>query len=225
MIRNGNKLYELVVRGDKKTGLTHTVFRDSYNLAPFALGKFVKAFGLTVEEKRHFPHYYNNEENYGITLPHLPDLKYYSPDTKKADARNDLLKWYAENIFTPFNLCEMLAEYCMSDCEILAEGMLKLREEFLEISQVKLPPSKKKNLAKVDESRCSLSLEDDLEEESIGSTDMDDLSLSAQIEEEEEETVGLDILEKSRTIASAAMQIYRLKYLPKETSHSTNKQL
>jgi hypothetical protein len=82
MIRNGNKLYELNVRGDKKKMITPTVFRDSYNLAPFALSKFVKAFGLTVEEKRHFPHFYNKEENYGITLPHLPPLVDYSPDTK-----------------------------------------------------------------------------------------------------------------------------------------------
>jgi hypothetical protein len=71
MIRNGNKLYELAVKGDKKRNITATVFRDSYNLAPFALGKFVKAFGLTVEEKRHFPHFYNREENYSITLYHL----------------------------------------------------------------------------------------------------------------------------------------------------------
>jgi hypothetical protein len=85
MIRNGNKLYELNVRGDKKKMITPTVFRDSYNLAPFALGKFVKAFGLSVEEKRHFPHFYNKEENYGITLPHLPPLVDYSPDTKKPD--------------------------------------------------------------------------------------------------------------------------------------------
>jgi hypothetical protein len=55
MIRNGNKLYELHVKRDRKRGITETVFRDSYNLAPFALGKFVKAFGLEIEEKRHFP--------------------------------------------------------------------------------------------------------------------------------------------------------------------------
>jgi hypothetical protein len=55
MIRKGNKLYELHVQNDKKNGITETIFRDSYNFAPFALGKFVKAFGLDIEEKQYFP--------------------------------------------------------------------------------------------------------------------------------------------------------------------------
>jgi hypothetical protein len=92
MIRRGNKLIELSVKPTKE--INEIIFRDSCNLAPMALSKFVKAFGLSIQEKRHFPHYFNEEKHYYLNLPHLPDLEHYRPDSKKPEEREELIKWY-----------------------------------------------------------------------------------------------------------------------------------
>jgi hypothetical protein len=91
MIRRGNKLIDLSIKPTKQ--ITETIFRDSYNLAPFALSKFVKAFGLSIQEKRHFPHYFNEAKHYYLNLPTLPPIEHYRPDSKKPEERDDLLKW------------------------------------------------------------------------------------------------------------------------------------
>jgi hypothetical protein len=115
MIRRGNKLIELTIKRDDRLNITETSFRDSYNLTHFALSKFVKAFGLSIQEKRHFPHYYNEEKNYYINLPHLPDLEYYRPNSKKPEEKEELLKWHKQHYNDTFQLSKKLAEYCMSD--------------------------------------------------------------------------------------------------------------
>ena len=42
---------------------------------------------------------------------------------------------YEQHKQEPFNLSEKLAEYCMSDNEILMHGMIKMRDVFLEITR------------------------------------------------------------------------------------------
>ena len=70
LIRQGNRLYEMKVPGDKIA--TSTIFRDSFNYVSQKLDSLVKAFELPVEPKMWFPHMYNKEENYNTIIPHLP---------------------------------------------------------------------------------------------------------------------------------------------------------
>jgi len=97
-----------------------------------------------------------------------------SPDDREA-----LLKWHADNYQTEFNFNEIMAEYCISDVTILTHGMLKLQEEFMELSKKKVSSKSK----------------DDVEE--------------GEIDDEEEDEIALDILERCRTVASSAMDLFR----------------
>jgi hypothetical protein len=80
--------------------------------------------------------------------------------------------------------------------------MLKLRQEFLEISKVKILKNNPE-----EEKGESFGSQEEYSEE-----DASQQSSSSSTEKEDEE-VGLDILLSARTIASAAMQIFRIKYL------------
>ncbi|KAL3095221.1 hypothetical protein niasHT_020372 [Heterodera trifolii] len=132
LIRQGNHLLEMKAR---KTGVyTTTVFRDSYKLIPIKLANFVKTFGLEiegVENKKYFPHKYNKAENYGTVLDTLPPIEDYYPGGLFPAERAKFEQWYAENRETGFELNEVIADYCKTDVQILAHGMIKMRQLFL----------------------------------------------------------------------------------------------
>ena len=226
MIRRGNKLIEMSARGK----FTDTIFRDSYNLTHMPLAAFVKAFDLELEDKMHFPYLYCREENFNTTLPNLPDIEFYTPNTKKPKLREQLLEWYEQHRQEPFNLNEKLAEYCMSDNEILMHGMIRMREEFLEIT--KKEPTKQQNSTETDEEaletsfiESEFSMEEEEEEEleqvikEIRRTNIDNGDPPSKQEKEtkKEYCGGFDILLYARTIASAAMKIFQLKFLQPQT--------
>uniref|UniRef100_A0A914I9Y5 DNA-directed DNA polymerase n=1 Tax=Globodera rostochiensis TaxID=31243 RepID=A0A914I9Y5_GLORO len=131
LVRQGNHLLEL--RATKKGGITATVFRDSYKLIPLKLAAFVKTFGLEidgVENKKYFPHKFNKEENYDNALDTLPPLEMYYPGGHFPEERKKLERWHRENFNTPFLLREVIADYCKTDVQILAHGVIKMRELF-----------------------------------------------------------------------------------------------
>jgi len=145
-------------------------------------------------------------------LSHLPDLEYYRPNSMKPAERESMLAWHKENFNTPFDLCEKLPEYCMSDCEILANGMLKLRGVFLKISEIECKLNdlqKKKRWANYDDG------DDDSDGDGEETEHYDNNSNNDEPVPDSEGMVviGLDILELCRTIASAAMKIYRYKFM------------
>ncbi|KAL3104405.1 hypothetical protein niasHS_000143 [Heterodera schachtii] len=132
LIRQGNHLLEMKAR---KTGVyTTTVFRDSYKLIPIKLANFVKTFGLEIEgvdNKKYFPHKYNKAENYGTVLDTLPPMEDYYPGGLFPAEREKFEQWYAENRETGFELNEVIADYCKTDVQILAHGLVKMRQLFL----------------------------------------------------------------------------------------------
>lgn len=83
-------------------------------MIPIRLSKFVKTFGLDIEQKMHFPHAFNVEENYNVFLDHLPDLKYYGPNSMMPEEKEALEKWHQENRHQKFSLNEALPEYCFN---------------------------------------------------------------------------------------------------------------
>uniref|UniRef100_A0A183CFD2 DNA-directed DNA polymerase n=1 Tax=Globodera pallida TaxID=36090 RepID=A0A183CFD2_GLOPA len=131
LVRQGNHLLEM--RAPKKGGITATVFRDSYKLIPVKLASFVKTFGLEiegVEDKKYFPHKFNKEENYDTELETLPPLEMYYPGGHFPEERKKLESWHRDNFNTPFLLREVIADYCKTDVQILAHGLIKMRKLF-----------------------------------------------------------------------------------------------
>jgi G:T-mismatch repair DNA endonuclease (very short patch repair protein) len=133
LTRQGAKLYRIVV--EKKTSIvTKTIFIDSYNFMQLPLSKLVETFKLEVEEKKFFPHMFNRSCNYGVTLPHLPPAEDYLPASMRPKQKAEFEKWYAQHCGKPFNLCEKLAEYCVSDVEILTHAFVSFRKIFMDIT-------------------------------------------------------------------------------------------
>lgn len=145
-IRSGNKLYE--VRIQKPGVVVPTIFRDSYCLMSQPLSALVDAYKLDIEEKQFFPHLFNKPTNYGRHLSHLPNRKYYSPDTMKPEKRKEFKHWYRQNRYfhvhaarghrkmlrkTPFFLPDKLREYCRNDVQILLHALVAFRAEWIEV--------------------------------------------------------------------------------------------
>ena len=68
-------------------------------------------------------------------LDRLPPMETYLPDAMSPDDRKKFIKWYMENINTPFYLPEKLAEYCSNDTEILLESIVEMRKILIEITE------------------------------------------------------------------------------------------
>lgn len=132
VIRQGAKLYRIAVER-KRDVIAKTTFLDTYNFMQLPLSKLVETFNLGVEEKKFFPHLYNTSSNYGVTLPHLPPPEDYLPASMRPKQKAEFERWYEEHRNEPFNLCERLSEYCVSDVEILTHAFVAFRRIFLDI--------------------------------------------------------------------------------------------
>jgi DNA polymerase type B, organellar and viral len=137
LIKKGEKLYQI---RKKKKGQKQgkVVFRDSYNWIPLRLAKMPSALGLAdVEDKGHFPHFYNREVNMDVELPNLPPLHYYSPDSMKEADRFAFLHWYYANAIvkkTPFHLRKDVVDYCRNDVDILTHALVRYQKLFTSIA-------------------------------------------------------------------------------------------
>ncbi|XP_060588537.1 uncharacterized protein LOC132743952 [Ruditapes philippinarum] len=132
-------LPEVITTGSKYMSIVVPIFQirfiDSLNFIPMALANMPKAFGETELAKGYFPHLFNTTENYSVELDHLPDIKYYNPDSMKPESRQKFLEWYGINRHTPFSLQTELLRYCQSDVDILRKCCLKFRTLFKELTQ------------------------------------------------------------------------------------------
>ncbi|XP_052761746.1 uncharacterized protein LOC128204370 [Mya arenaria] len=108
---------------------------DSLNFIPMALAAMPGSFGETELAKGYFPHLFNRKENQQVILPCLPDLKYYTPDSMKPEARQAFLNWYTENKNTVFDFQKEILRYCRSDVDILRKCCLKFRSSFMDLTK------------------------------------------------------------------------------------------
>lgn len=129
----GYRIYQMIL--SKPGVFTQTIFKDSYCLVPTRLANFVNAFSLhgLVEDKPYFPYLYNRRCNYNRHLEHLPAKRTYNPEAMKPEERVKFGKWYEENYRTPFYLPDALREYVSNDVKILTYGMVKFRQEWLQL--------------------------------------------------------------------------------------------
>ena len=111
--RSGNKLFEVLLK--RKQGISpHISFRDSFNWMMMKLEKMPKALCLEIDEggKAFFPHGYNLNRNMHIKLPHLPDRRFYYPESMQKERLEAFNQWYADNENTPFCLGDEIGTYC-----------------------------------------------------------------------------------------------------------------
>jgi hypothetical protein len=108
---------------------------DSLNFIPVALAAMPGSFGETELIKGYFPHLFNRKENQSVILTSLPDLKYYTPNSMKPEARQAFLKWYDENKNAVFDFQREILRYCRSDVDILRKCCLKFRSLFMTLTK------------------------------------------------------------------------------------------
>ncbi|XP_046862275.1 uncharacterized protein LOC124455682 [Xenia sp. Carnegie-2017] len=133
LINSGQKIMQLTVK-DHQIRLI-----DSLNFLQMPLAKFPKTFGLdeTKFSKGDFPLLFNTKENQNYVGP-IPDIKYYSPDSKFEKDRTKLIAWHEErtkNNFV-FDFQKEMAKYCSQDVIILRLCCLQFRDLFLAETKV-----------------------------------------------------------------------------------------
>ena len=88
-------------------------------------------------KKGYFPQYFNKDCNKSYVGP-LPSMKHYGYNQMKPDERTKLLKWYddcvSENYV--FDFQKEIIQYCRSDVDILRRGMMKLRDDFIQLENI-----------------------------------------------------------------------------------------
>ena len=130
VILNGQKIILLEVKKDYNIR-----FIDSISFTMQPLRDFPKTFGLVELAKGYFPHKYNTDENQNY-VGKYPDKKYYGYECMTKNDREKFNKWYETTKDQVFNFKDEMFKYCKSDVDILRRGCLKLRELFLQISNI-----------------------------------------------------------------------------------------
>ena len=112
-------------------------FIDSLNFLQMPLKSFPKTFGMSELKKGYFPHYFNKECNKDY-VGTIPSKKHYGYNQMKPDERTKFLKWYEERVRENyvFDFKKEILEYCRSDVDILRRGIMKLREDFIELENI-----------------------------------------------------------------------------------------
>ena len=115
-------------------------FIDSLNLLQMPLKSFPKTFGMSELKKGYFPHYFNREchKNYVGPIRRIPSKKHYGYNQMKPDERTKFLKWYEERVSENyvFDFKKEILEYFQSDVDILRRGIMKLREDFIQLENI-----------------------------------------------------------------------------------------
>ena len=112
-------------------------FIDSLNFLQMPLKSFPKTFGMNELKKGYFPHYFNKECNKDY-VGTIPSKKHYGYNQMKPDERSKCLKWYEERVSENyvFDFKKEILEYCRSDVDILRRGIMKLREDFIQLENI-----------------------------------------------------------------------------------------
>ena len=112
-------------------------FIDSLNFLQMPLKSFRKTFGMSELKKGYFPHYFNKECNKDY-VGTMPSKKHYGYNQMKLDEKSKFLKWYEEHESENyvFDFKKEILEYCRSDVDILRRGIMKLREDFIQLENI-----------------------------------------------------------------------------------------
>ncbi|KAI3357159.1 hypothetical protein L3Q82_015465, partial [Scortum barcoo] len=107
----------------------HTFTATGYNIA------FPKALGFTDQSKRHFPHGFSSRERLNYVGPYPPSGD-YGLERMSASDRDAFLAWYRDASRGVFDFKKEALKYCRQDVDILAEGCLRFRDQFVKDTQL-----------------------------------------------------------------------------------------
>ena len=88
-------------------------------------------------KKGYFPHYFNKECNKNY-IGSIPSKKHYGYNQIKSDERTKFLKWYDDPVSENyvFDFQKEILKYYPSDVDILRRGIMKLREDFIQLENI-----------------------------------------------------------------------------------------
>ena len=128
MLKKGNKILAMTINNIK--------FIDSLSFIPMQLKKFSSTFGLgDLGEKGEFPHGFNSIANWDY-IGKLPDLKYYYPDQRSVEEREELFKWHQSQSHIEFNFQKEIIRYCEQDVKILMKGVMIFRDNWIKTTKL-----------------------------------------------------------------------------------------
>ena len=88
-------------------------FIDSLFFLAMPLASFPSTFNLTELKKGFFPHLFNTPDNQQY-VGWIPDLEFYDPDGMMAKTKDELTRWYADQVRrnVSFNFRQEMIDYC-----------------------------------------------------------------------------------------------------------------
>tara|TARA_R110002110_G_scaffold119363_2_gene293847 strand:- start:252 stop:4412 length:4161 start_codon:yes stop_codon:yes gene_type:complete len=112
-------------------------FVDSMNFIAGPLASFPGIFGLDELAKGYFPHWFNTKDNWNYDSC-MPPYEFFRPFNMKAEKMTHFLKWWSFNKLKNYrwNQQTEMKKYCISDVNILQQGMLKFRKLFIGVANI-----------------------------------------------------------------------------------------
>ncbi|TWW54773.1 hypothetical protein D4764_0109550 [Takifugu flavidus] len=105
-------------------------FIDSLSFLPMRLSAMPKALGFTDKTKGYFPHKFSSEIHLNYVGPY-PVPSDYDVDRMTVREREEFDPWYNEVSRGTFDFKKEASLYCKNDVDILTQGSLKFRDQFL----------------------------------------------------------------------------------------------
>ncbi|TWW74000.1 hypothetical protein D4764_14G0000010 [Takifugu flavidus] len=105
-------------------------FIDSLSFLPMRLSAMPKALGFTDKTKGYFPHKFSSEIHLNYVGPY-PVPSDYDVDRMTVREREEFDPWYNEVSRGTFDFQKEASLYCKNDVDILTQGSLKFRDQFL----------------------------------------------------------------------------------------------
>lgn len=129
----------VIMQGSKVLCFTDPDFNlkyiDSLSFLPMPLRAFPKALGFPEQNKGRFPHGFSSPERLNYVGPYPPSRE-YGLDSMTACDRDAFLAWYRDASRGVFDFKKEALKYCRQDVDILAEGCVRFRDQFVKDTRV-----------------------------------------------------------------------------------------
>jgi G:T-mismatch repair DNA endonuclease (very short patch repair protein) len=122
----GNKILSLHIPANDLT------LTDMNAYVPMSLRKMGKSFGIECD-KDYFPFSMLTRENFNFKSATLPPKHKYNIERFDKVERATFDQWHEKNRLTGFNFSAVIHEYCLKDCIVLMQSVLKFVDACLRI--------------------------------------------------------------------------------------------
>ena len=128
-----------IMQGSKILSFTESDFRlrfiDSLSFLTMRLSAMPKALGFEDKSKGHFPQKFSSEKRLQYVGPYPPPPDYGVERMSSAE-QEEFHAWYREVSRGVFNFEKEALCYCQNDIDILREGCLTFRDQFIDETRV-----------------------------------------------------------------------------------------